>query len=745
MIQLLNSQNKSFLGSAACIACSILAVYAFTIVFPFQFDDIYYVQTTAGLSSVQDYLYKVSLIPPRILTFSTFALNDISGLGVPGYRVVNIFIHIVTAVLLLGVLRQLSLSSLPSESNSSRTACLIVAMFFALHPIQTETITMVWQRCAALAGMFCVAALYFHSRYRLDPRSDTDTRWRILTFTSLLLAALSKENGTVAVGCLLLIDLIFFKINLATLRREWRLWIFYCAPLVATAMLTLLVKHQVVDDFIQADHTSPLDYFRTQLRVLWIYFSLIAAPFRLNVDWHYPFVSGPLNLSDVFLLVSVITPIAAALVLRKSRPWESAGALFFAIAASVECGFITLLDALAEHRMYLPSIGLSFLLFPSVNDLVRKKGRLAQILLFLVLIVFAGGTVSRNLVWRDPVTLWTDTVEKTPNQARPLNNLAVAYLEAGFPETALPILERAVKSESRSIKTTTNLIEILSQIGRAEEAWLVAKRERSRLEKHPLGLLHIASAARISGRNAEARHYYQKAKSMDPTLVEAKVWLARFLIEDGRTSEALNVFDDADLSDFMAVEIATEILHKVGRDSDAEKVAIKAVSRFPVAGQPYHALGKIFQRNSAFDEAKDAFAMAVKQGYLPAVASAIRLALEQGDVKEADGMFTDALTIRELPLWIEIADIYSESGKDAMAARALAHCISMSLDLKRPGLDIGNLYYNLAIIQARQKQYEQAAISAETAEQLGYILPAGMLIDFRKRAGKTEIQGTLKL
>jgi tetratricopeptide (TPR) repeat protein len=92
---------------------------------------------------------------------------------------------------------------------------------------------------------------------------------------------------------------------------------------------------------------------------------------------------------------------------------------------------------MAEHRAYLPSIGL-FIAFACGLDFLRTRCARnrdlkpwlqwsAPALLGLWVAALALGTVQRNQVWRTAITLWEDTVRKSPRKARPWFNLGAAY------------------------------------------------------------------------------------------------------------------------------------------------------------------------------------------------------------------------------------------------------------------------------------------------------------------------------
>jgi hypothetical protein len=66
-----------------------------------------------------------------------------------------------------------------------------------------------------------------------------------------------------------------------------------------------------------------------------------------------------------------------------------------------------------------------------------RKWFIIGILGLLTLFSFFGlGTVTRNVDWKDEVSLWKDTVKKSPNKARPHNNFGLALKIDGIPEKA---------------------------------------------------------------------------------------------------------------------------------------------------------------------------------------------------------------------------------------------------------------------------------------------------------------------
>ncbi len=82
------------------------------------------------------------------------------------YHAVNLAIHLLGTLLLFGILRRTFL--LPSLRDRWGKAALplafAVALLWAVHPLQTESVTYIVQRAESLAGLFYLLTLYFFIR-----------------------------------------------------------------------------------------------------------------------------------------------------------------------------------------------------------------------------------------------------------------------------------------------------------------------------------------------------------------------------------------------------------------------------------------------------------------------------------------------------------------------------------------------------------------------------------------------------
>src|ERR1051326_3119938 len=191
------------------------------------------------------------------------------------------------------------------------------------------------------------------------------------------------------------------------------------------------------------------------------------------------------------LLLALIPLAVLAWYLRRRQAVISFSILWFFITLAPRSTFISIPDVIFEHRLYLPLMGVSLafpLLIGYIADTLKPKFRLpvatASTVVILLLVV---GTVLRNQVWRDEITLWKDVVAKSPHKARPYNNLEKAYFSRGEFDRALEVAQsgfRNVEDASDRQAFQQFMGNIYIQMHRYEEAAAVFRETANVDDKH---------------------------------------------------------------------------------------------------------------------------------------------------------------------------------------------------------------------------------------------------------------------
>jgi len=87
-----------------------------------------------------------------------------------------------------------------------------------------------------------------------------------------------------------------------------------------------------------------------------------------------------------------------------------------------------------------------------------------------LLVILCATTMVRSVVFEDEVVLYTDVVGKSPNKARPHNNLGDALIKAARYKEAGPHFERALELQPDFPDALNNLATVYNNAGRVQEA-----------------------------------------------------------------------------------------------------------------------------------------------------------------------------------------------------------------------------------------------------------------------------------
>ncbi len=208
---------------------------------------------------------------------------------------------------------------------------------------------------------------------------------------------------------------------------------------------------------------NPLDHWHnivTQLTVVMHYIRLTVWPFGLNLDPEWPRYQSLFQAPVMAALAWIVTLFASAgWWLRHHREKALPALVFVSLvwyfaSISISSGVVPLPDMVAEHRSYLPSIGI-FLIVASLLDQARCQlsslrpwtGAVVPATSALILGLFSWRTCQRNQVWSTDESLWKDTTAKSPGKFRSWGNLGVAYSSAGKEEKAVECHRTALKIE----------------------------------------------------------------------------------------------------------------------------------------------------------------------------------------------------------------------------------------------------------------------------------------------------------
>lgn len=373
MGNLMNGINRIFLSKRfnliafGAIAVMVLIAYANTFTATFHFDDNPSIIENLTIRHVTADNILSILGGSRPVVFLSIMLNyQLGGLDVVGYHVFNIGVHIVTSIFVyLLMLWTLLLPQFSARyADRARRMALFGALLFAVHPVQTESVTYIISRTELLAACFYVATFLLFIK---GGRSGKIS-YAVGMFLTALLSMGSKEWAVTLPALLLLYDFLFLSEGkIKPVLSRWYIYVLTALPwLVVLRTLDLFAaggSAGVGFNIVSATGVDAKSYFLTSLNVIWTYVRLLILPINQNLDYDYPIAKTLFELPTVLSLIGHLTVIAAALWLWRKKGWTLVpfSVAWFYIGLSPTQSFVPVVDVIFEHRVYMPSIG--FFLF----------------------------------------------------------------------------------------------------------------------------------------------------------------------------------------------------------------------------------------------------------------------------------------------------------------------------------------------------------------------------------------------
>ena len=483
----------------------------------------------------------------RPVVLLTLALNyNLGFLDVRGYHLFNIIIHALASLLLFGVVRRTIELHCRRRGVQVPAASLAftVALLWLVHPLQTESVTYVIQRCESMMGLFFLVCLYCVIR---GAQSGRSWPWYLASLAACLLGLGCKEVMATAPAVILLYDRVFLSASWRDVLRR-RGWL-YSALFGAGVVMVLLMwptiaGHGDASLGLSGSNLTPWMYLQSQPGVLVHYLRLAFWPRPLCLDYAWPPARSPAEIIPP--AVAVLTLLLGSLVALRFRPWVGFLGLscFFVLAPT--SSIIPIKDLAVEHRMYVPLAALvvvAVLCWFGLTQRVvhdpaaRRLARLGPAALPVLLLT--GLTLQRNADYCDPLRMWSKVVEVAPHNARGHFSLGATYNLRGDARRARACFERAIALDPGYARAHGNLGVLLVRQGEMERG---EEHLRRALELSPAYVTAIINLGNLLVRQQDWRGaltQYRQAVQLEPYNTRASQNMAVVLLNLGQPRAAV--------------------------------------------------------------------------------------------------------------------------------------------------------------------------------------------------------------
>jgi tetratricopeptide (TPR) repeat protein len=519
----------------------------------------------------------------RPVLTATYALDHARfGLETRGWHATNLLVHL-AAILLAWRLARRLLARAGLERPEG--AALAAAALFALHPLQTEAVAYVTQRAESLASACFLAGLLL-----LLARDEGGARrgWLLAGAVAIQAAGLLVKPIVATLPAAWLLAAAVLPTADETGRPPWRRIV---GRLPAALPLFALSAASAAWGLYQAAGSNHAGfdmpdlpagrYFATQLRVVPTYLRLLAWPAGQCADWYFTVSDGLLDRGSLAggLFLGALLGGALWLSTRHARLGGDGPAVarlagfgipFFLLVLAPSSSFVPLRDPLAEHRVYLASLGLFVVVATAVSVALRRAAparaaRAGAAIAVVALVALGAATARRSVVWSGTLALYQDAAEKAPEKARVHLSLGQALAMAERYEEALAHFRRA-----RSLATDRtlapgaalqNVVFALLMLDRLDEA---RGEVQGALRQDPrdAALLALLADVEYSAlRDAEAEAAAVAALAIEPFNVMALKYLGMARARAGDLAGAADALRAAEAND----PLEPQVLQQLGR------------------------------------------------------------------------------------------------------------------------------------------------------------------------------------
>lgn len=426
------------------------------------------------------------------------------GMWPGGHHLTSILIHVINALLVMGLMRSL---------GETRGVAALVAGLFAMHPLRVESVAWVAERKDLLCGTFFLLAVWIHA---------ATVRGGLPRRTGLTACAVAMALGALSKGMIVTLPCVLLLLDWWPLRRlAWspggpagppariaglvleKLPLF--AISAAACWMTVWSQEQAIASV--ADVPLRLRLAGAVINIA-DYLGMFFAP--VNLAGFYPWDSTRLTpMRTGFSLAVVVAVTAVAVAVRDRQPRLLVGWLWFLGVLVPVSGIVQVGRAnLADRFTYLPQIGLAWACAGIAGEAWggmaarsgdaagrRRWGGAGIAMAAAVLLTLAAISSFQATHWRDTQSFWRRSLACSPRNATGHLNLAHELRKDGRLDESIVHLEIAHEIEPDAADILLALGIALADTGRPAEAARC-----------------LARAAELDPRNTEVEHAIRRLR-----------------------------------------------------------------------------------------------------------------------------------------------------------------------------------------------------------------------------------------
>jgi tetratricopeptide (TPR) repeat protein len=277
---------------------------------------------------------------------------------------------------------------------------------------------------------------------------------------------------------------------------------------------------------------------------------LIIFPTNLTADYVFAYPDSFFNSMNIVGLAVVMGLAGTSLFIYRYSKEIFFGLWWCFITLFPVFNLIEIFHPLAERYLYLPLIGFCLvvpvIIYGLAGRLITKPPRANMVSLILILVIisfYSTATIARNPDWQNNFSLWSKTVQTSPNSLVARGGLGRAYLERGMLDEAREQFEIAIKLYPDHHKSYYNLGLIYHQKGDLKRSMEYFNRSVTLNPEFIRGHYNLGTLYAQQGLMDMTIRHYAKVVELDPAMVEAHYNLGMAYATQGKLKPAISEWE----------------------------------------------------------------------------------------------------------------------------------------------------------------------------------------------------------
>lgn len=536
---------------------------------PFIFDDYPFILKNEIIVNIDQILQKLTrfYIPGRSLVFLTYHFNhQFHQYEVPGYHVVNIFMHGINGFLVFTLIKMLFLDiyqRVGEELTLQRLRTIKIAAFgaagiFVAHPLLVSAVTYLTQRSSLmLTGFFILGLMSFLKMRNTSFRSPLFWIWGGVTLLFYIASFKSKEMAIIWLALPITYE---FIVRISDKKRiiaflKWALPVTFIGIAIFASIIIIYFDGFSYNFSIKYNGQTlwgPWTHLQTMFRSLMHYWKLLFFPLPewRNINHVFPVSQTFIDPWSIAALAFHLGLLGLAWFLAMKRQILAAfGIIWFYIGLSPYI-IVPARDLLVEYKTYLSSVGWT-LIIANLIFWIQEKYKVYWYLNTVIIgIVILGtvGTWQRNSTYQNKLSIWKDAISKDPNNAKSLHNVGFAYVtEHNDFERAKYYYQKSLKADPGFVLSRVSLAKVYVIQKNYKQAMIEYEKFFDITSRYPtpelkgmiVGALSDAAIVSVEMKKYEqAMQYFQRAFSINPNFPKTRFGLGKVYMELNKLKEA---------------------------------------------------------------------------------------------------------------------------------------------------------------------------------------------------------------